>query len=69
MTAYKLRKYDVDTGKFNIVVMDFESIIQTPWQLHSIDIVYALLGELRKERGLEPLPKNSIVEENGEQNG
>lgn len=65
---YSLRAYVPETGKFQVVQMTYDQIIENPFRLHVNDIVYAIVGQLRKERGLEPLPKNSIPEY-GDENG
>jgi hypothetical protein len=68
METYSLRLYEPETGKFRVVQMTYDQIIENPFRLNSNDIVYVLLNKLRKEKGLDPLPGNSIPE-NGEQNG
>lgn len=68
MRLYKLRAWAPDTDSFVEVQRTFDQIVEDPFRLNAMDIVYALLTELREQRGLEPLPKreNFIA---GETNG
>ena len=59
----KVRIWNNDANEFYYQDMTIEAIIRNPFRIHINDIGTALLDELRKDRGLELLPKNSIKEE------
>lgn len=63
MSQFNVRAYDPTTETFFTRVVDIETVIREPYMMHINDIGIIALNELRRLRGLEPLPANTIAEE------
>lgn len=63
MSVFKVRKWDNEKNDFDIVEVDLETVVRVPYKMHINDIGVIALNELRKQRGLDPLPNDSISED------
>lgn len=63
MQVYKVRVWDNDNNRFYELLVDLETIIAQPYMIHMNDIGTIAINELRKQRGLEPLPNGLAVED------
>lgn len=62
MQTFKVRVWDHDTRKVYVKEVDLESIIKNSYGMHINDTGIIALNELRRQRGLEPLPEGTIAE-------
>lgn len=53
----KVRVWDNDKNDFHIEELTIEEIIRDPFRKHINDIGEAVINELRKDRGLDPMPE------------
>lgn len=60
MELHKVRMWDGDQNRIFCMEYTIEQIIENPVRMYMIDVALILLNDARKQKGLEPFPKEFI---------
>lgn len=62
MQVFKVRMWDSDRQEVYTREVDLENVVRNPYGMHINDSGIIALNELRRQRGLPPLPEGTIAE-------